>query len=341
MTINDLYKGLKARQFVPVYLLQGDEPFFIDRAVRFFETEILPEAERSFNLTIFYGKDSKAQDIIDTCMRYPMFSEHQVVIIKEANQLRDLDKLESYFEHIVPTTILVIAYKNGSYDKRRKVYKLISQKGVVFDSNKIYDRELPAFVDRLLKEKKLTIDDKASRMLVDSIGNNLAAIVNEIDKISLHLQAGEKVTADHIEKFVGISKEFNVFELQNALLEKDHKKAFRILHFMQNNPKANPMVLTMSNIHAAYTKLYKYMHAGQVSSNELWSKFQIHSSSLASFNKAKKLYSRDEVEDVFSIILEYDLRSKGLFNSGTDDFGLLTELVYRVCHPRTTAGIGK
>jgi DNA polymerase-3 subunit delta len=331
MTINELYKDIKAKKLQPVYLLHGDEPYFIDRAVRFFEQEILTEAERSFNLTVFYGKDSKAQDIIDTCRRYPMFSEYQVVIVKEANQLRDFEKLEYYMEHIVPSTILVLAHKQGKYDARRKVFKLIDRQGIVFESLKLTEKDLPAFLDKLLKEKKLSIDGKASQILIDSIGNNLAAMMNELDKLSLNLPEGTKVTPAHIEEYVGISKDFNVFELQNALLEKDMKRAFTIMHYMQANPKANPLIVTLSNIHSIYVKLYLYLPERPGSGWSHWKSHGIHMSSIDAFNKAKRLYSAAEVEHIFTLLLEYDLRSKGVFNGETDDTGLLTELIYKLC----------
>lgn len=339
MSFQKLYKDLKSGDIHPVYLLHGEEPFFIDQAVKVFETALLTESERSFNQSIFYGKDSKAQDVIDTCMRYPMFAERQVVILKEAKQMRDFDKLEAYLEKPVPTTVLVIAYKQGKYDARRKLFKHIQKHGEVFLSEVLKEQDVPAFIKAQLQQHKLKASDHAVAILGDHIGTNLSRLVNEIDKLRINLQQDATVTPEDIETYIGISKDFNVFELVNALLEKDLSRSLRILHYMQSNPKENPTVLTLSNVYAAYAKLYLFFPDGPGNGWSHWKSHGIHANSMPSYNKARKVYSEAEVEHAFSLLLEYDLRSKGMHNGNTDDNGLLTELVYKLCSGVVTAGV--
>ena len=339
MSFQKLYKDLRAVKILPVYLLHGEEPFFIDQAVKVFENELLNESERSFNQSIFYGKDSKAQDIIDTCMRYPMFAERQVVILKEAKQMRDFDKLETYLEKPVPTTVLVIAYKQGKYDARRKLFKNIAKHGEVFLSDVLKEQEVPTFIKAQLQQQKLQASDHAIAILGDHIGTNLSRLVNEIEKLRINLKDNATVTPEDIETYIGISKDFNVFELVNALLERDLSRSLRILHYMLSNPKENPTVVTLANIYAAYAKLYLFFPDGPCNGWSHWKSHGIHASSMPSFNKARKVYSEEEVEHVFSLLLEYYLRSKGMHNGNTDDKGLLTEMIYKLCMGASVAGV--
>lgn len=335
MSFDTLFANLKKGKIAPLYLLHGTEPYYIDKAVQFFEKELLPEAERSFNLTVFYGKDSQAQDITDTARRYPMMAERQVVIVKEANQLRDIEGLESYAANPVPSTVLVIAYKQKKYDARKKLYKAIGKQGEIYESKTPYDNHLPGFLAAALKEKGMTATPKAITIMLDHIGADLGRLVNEIDKLAINVPKGTDITAEHIEQFIGISKDFNVFELQNALLEKDTGKAIRICHYMMANPKENPLVLVFFNIHSCFQKLYLMQHAGRVGEKEYWSAYRIPPPAISSYKYAMKAFSPDEIELIFGDLLEFDLRMKGVGNTGnTEDKALLEELILRICAAR-------
>ena len=333
MSVADILAELKADKIAPVYLLHGEESYFTDRLTRHFEKDMLPEDQQAFNLMVFYGKDSKAQDILDAAQRYPVFAERQVVLLKEANQLRDLEKLVPYIEKPVASTILVLSYKGGKFDARKKLFKAVKKHGVEFESKRLRDRDLPGFLQQWARAHELGMEPAAERMLIDHTGTRLDRLSNELEKLRIHLKAGEKVTPSLVEKYVGISKDFNVFELQNALLRRDARKAHTIARYLRSDPRNNPFVLIMANTHGTYLRLYKYMLDPPVRDHELWRSYGIHSASASAYQQARKLYSREELEGIFSILLEFDLRSKGVGNGQADDGGLLTELIHRLCAP--------
>ena len=326
----DIVNEIKAKKIRPVYLLHGEESYYIDKISEYIETSVLKPEEKDFNCSIFYGKDSHVQDVIDACRRFPMFSDYQLIIVREAQQLRDLDKLENYVEHIVPTTILVLNYKNGKYDARKKLYKAINQKGIVFESAPVKEAGIPAFIENYVRRRKLHADQKAVNLLVDYLGTDLSRITNELDKLCINIPEGGKITVEEIEKNIGISKDYNVYELQSALLTKNMSHAFTIVNYLNHNSKANPFVLTISSIHAAFLKLYQYLLGGDVNDWELWKTYQIHSSQSGDYKKARTLYQVHRVEEIFELILEYDLRSKGVNNAETATEELLREMVYRI-----------
>ena len=249
--IGDLRKG----QFKPVYWLEGDENYFIDQVVDFAEHEILSEAEVGFNLTVFYGRDTAWPDVINACRRYPMFSEKQVVIIKEAQDLKGIDKLEAYVEKPLPSTLLFVAYKDKKVDGRTKLAKLLKDKAVLMTTKKMYDNALPEWTNELVKEKGFSITKKALFLLIDHIGNDLARLSNEIDKLALNLKDRSQISEDDIEKFVGVSKEFNVFELQQAIAQRDLYKAIRIVQYFGSNPKAAPLQLVFPSLYNFFSKV--------------------------------------------------------------------------------------
>ena len=334
MDYKDLISDIKARKFKPVYLLHGEESYYIDKIAEFMEENILTPAERDFNCLIFYGKDTHPQQVIDACSRFPMFAERNLVILREAQMMKtrgsEIDKLEPYLEHISPTTILVICYKDGKFDARKKMFRLIKEKGIVFESQALKENAVPAFIEAWLKRKKVSAEPKAVNILVDYLGTDLSKITNELEKLCINLNEGEKITTGLIEKNIGISKDYNVYELQSALLVKNSTRAFTIVDYLNNNQKANPFILTITNIFAAYQKLYHFLLGPSVSDFEIYKHYQIHSSQVNEFKKAKSLYSPQRVEEIFEIILEYDLRSKGVFNVETPSEELLKEMVYRI-----------
>ncbi|HNW00249.1 MAG TPA: DNA polymerase III subunit delta [Chitinophagales bacterium] len=334
MDYRDLIQDIKARKFKPVYLLHGEESYYIDRIAEYMEQTILTEEQKDFNFTVFYGKDSHPQQVMDACMRYPMFADFNLVILKEAQTMKDrgkeIDLLDAYVERASPTTILVICFKDGKFDARKKLFKQIKDKGLVFESQPVKDSEVPIFITQYLKRKKVTIDSSASHLLVEYLGNDLAKISNELDKLCINIPENGIVDVAQIEKNIGISKDYNIFELQSALLEKNATQAYTIVQYLNDNQKANPFVLNITNIHAAFQRLYHYLIGGDVSDFDMFKIYQIHSTQKNAYRKARSLYTVQRVEEIFEILLEYDLRSKGVNNNEVPHEELLREMVYKI-----------
>ncbi|HJY23903.1 MAG TPA: DNA polymerase III subunit delta, partial [Hanamia sp.] len=255
MSTLSIITSWKKNIFKPIYWLEGDEEFFIDEVMDYAEKKILPEAEASFNLTVFYGKDANWADIINACRRYPMFAERQVVVLKEAQQMKDIDKLEPYVENPLGSTVLVVSYKGKTLDGRSKLSKLVKKNGEIFLSKKIYENQLPAWTNGYLQSKGFQITPRALTLLVDHVGNDLSRIANEVDKLSVNVSAEKSITEDDIEKYIGVSKEYNIFELQHALSVKDHAKAMRIIQYFEANPKAVPIQLVLPSLYGYFTKI--------------------------------------------------------------------------------------
>ena len=256
----------KKKQFKPVYWLEGEEDFFIDKVVHYAEHNILSEAEAGFNLIVFYGKDADWAQVFNACRRYPMFAERQVVILKEAQQMRDIDKLEPYIENPLPSTVFVVSYKEKKVDGRSKLAKLLKTKGEMLTTKKMYDNQLPEWTVDLVESKGYSISQKAVLLLVDHIGNDLSRIDNEIEKMLVNLGGRKNITEDDIEKYVGISKEYNAFELQAAMASRDLAKAIRIVQYFEANPKAAPIQLILPTLYNLFSKTY--MIFGQNSKDE-------------------------------------------------------------------------
>ncbi|HEY4628680.1 MAG TPA: DNA polymerase III subunit delta, partial [Flavobacterium sp.] len=238
--VNDIKSG----NIKPIYFLMGEEPYYIDKLSDYIEKNVLTEEEKGFNQTVLYGRDVSIEDIISTAKRYPMMAERQVVIVKEAQDLtKTIDKLESYAENPMPSTVLVICYKYKTLDKRKKVTKNIAKSGVVYESKKLYENQVGDWIKRVLSGKNYTIDPKASAMLVEFLGTDLSKINNELEKLQIILPKGSTITAKHIEENIGFSKDFNVFELRKAIGERNQLKAYQIAQYFSDNPKDNPMVV--------------------------------------------------------------------------------------------------
>ncbi len=332
MSYKNILKDIQQKKYSPLYLLQGDESYYIDVISDYIEENVLSETEKDFNLTIFYGKDATAQSIIEACRRYPAFAEKQVIILREAKQLKDFDKLENYFDKPSPHTLFIICHKEGTLDKRTKIYKLLQKNAVVYESPTLKENEVPDTITNFLKQKNYSIDAKAVSLLTDYLGTNLSKITNELNKLLINLPEGKKITVDEIEKNIGISKEYNVFELQTALLQKNHTKAFTILHYLTINLKPAMVTFIIGNLHAAYAKLYHFLHSKDGGGGNLYNTFGIHFTQADTYIKAKNIYNLPEVESKFEILLEYDLRSKGLYNDNVSGEALLKELVFKLMY---------
>ena len=327
--IGDLRKG----QFKPVYWLEGDENYFIDQVVDFAEHEILSEAEVGFNLTVFYGRDTAWPDVINACRRYPMFSEKQVVIIKEAQDLKGIDKLEAYVEKPLPSTLLFVAYKDKKVDGRTKLAKLLKDKAVLMTTKKMYDNALPEWTNELVKEKGFSITKKALFLLIDHIGNDLARLSNEIDKLALNLKDRSQISEDDIEKFVGVSKEFNVFELQQAIAQRDLYKAIRIVQYFGSNPKAAPLQLVCPSLYNFFSKVQVVYSVSSRDEKTVASAIGVNAWFVKDYISTTTKFSYQEIEKVLLLLYEYNLRNLGINDGGTDDAELLKEMVVKMIAP--------
>lgn len=330
MSVEKILNDWKKKLFKPIYWLEGEEEYFIDKVVDYAEHKILDESEAAFNLSIFYGKDAVWSDVVNACMRYPMFAERQVILLKEAQQMKDINKLEGYIERPLASTVFIVSYKEKKVDGRSKLAKLLKEKGELLSTKKMYDNQLPEWTTDLVQSKGLSIQQKAVLLLVDHIGNDLSRIDNEIDKLALNLGTRKIITEDDVEKYVGVSKEYNPFELQNALAKKDLPKAIRIINYFEANPKAAPIQLVLPTLYTLFSKTY--MVLGQNSSDEraVAQALGINPFFVKEYMTAARNYGYQGVESALLLLHHYNLRSVGVGDTGTSDAALMKELVAKM-----------
>ena len=302
MSAEKIINDLRNQKFKPVYWLEGEEEFFIDQVIQYAENNILTESESSFNLSVFYGRDSNWADVVNACRRYPMFSEKQVVLLKEGQSMRDIEKLEAYIEKPLSSTLLFIAYKNKKVDGRTKLAKILKDKSVLFSTKKIYDKELPEWTNNLVKTKGFTISNKALFLLIDHIGNDLNRLNNEIDKLSINLSARNSITEDDIETYVGISKEFNVFELQQAIAAKDLYKAIRIIQYFAANPKAAPLQLIFPSLYNYFSKVIMIYSIPSRDEKSVATAISVHPFFVKDYIQTAVKFSQHEIEKILLLL---------------------------------------
>lgn len=333
MSYHKIISEWEKKAFKPVYWLEGDEPFFIDQVMDYAETKILSENEAGFNLTVFYGKDAAWPDVINACRRYPMFAERQVVLLKEAQQMRDLDKLEPYIENPLVSTVFVVSYKDKKVDGRTKLAKVLKQKGSLLTTKKLYENELQPWIEELVHSKGLQITKKALLLLADHIGNDLSRIDNEVEKIRVNLGARKSISEDDIEEFIGISKEYNVFEFQHALAQKNLARTIQIIQYFEANPKAAPIQLVLPSLYSWFSKLYMIHGLKSQDEKAIAAAIGVNPFFVKDYLRAVNHYSIKEVEKVLLLLHQYNLRSVGINDSGTEDASLLKEMVYKIFTP--------
>ncbi len=330
MDIGKILAEWKQKKFKPVYWLEGDEEYYIDQLVNFAEKEILTKEEADFNLNIFYGKDALWEEIINTCRRYPMFSERQVVIVKEAQHLREIEKLEFYIQKPLTSTILIVATKNKKLDGRTRFAGFVKKNTVLVTTKKMNDGALPEWVAKLAGERGYTITPKANMLLVDHIGNNPGRIENEIDKIIINLPGHQSITEDDIERFVGISKDYNSFELQKAVARKDLAGTIRILQYFEANPKAAPPQLILPTLYSFFSKVYMisgFRGPEESIAKEIGVPFYF----VKDYVEAYKRFSAQGIEKVLLLLHQYNLKIIGV-NSGplTEGGDLMKEMAIKM-----------
>ncbi len=323
--INDIKNG----KTKPIYFLMGEEPYYIDGISKYIEKNILSEEEKGFNQMILYGRDVSIEEIVSNAKRYPMMAEKQVVIVKEAQDLsRTIENLLEYVKNPQPTTVLVLCYKYKTLDKRKKLAKAIAEKGVLFESKKLYDDKVPDWINRVLAGKGYTITQKSSQMLVEFLGNDLSKINNELEKLQLILKPGEQITPQIIEKNIGISKDFNNFELQNAIGERNVKKAFAITQYFAQNPKNNPLPLTTGLLYAFFSKLLKY-HA-LTDKRDAAKVMGVHPFFLKDYQTAARNFPMKKVSSAIAAIRDLDMKSKGVGAANLSHADLMKELLVNI-----------
>ena len=326
--VKHIISAINKGDIKPIYFLMGEEPYYIDTISKFIEKNVLSEEEKGFNQTLFYGRDTKIENIVSASKRFPIMAERQVIIVKEAQDLsRTIENLISYAENPQPSTVLVFCYKFKKLDKRKKVFKAIQKNGVIFESKKIYDNQLPDWIRKVLSQKGYTISPKASQMLVEFLGNDLSKIDNELKKIQLIVKPENQISAQIIEKNIGISKDYNNFELINALAHKNIKKAFGIIQYFSQNPKNHPTVVTLSILFGFFSKVMKY-HAF---SNKMQAPkiLGVHPYFIRDYQVAAQNYPMKKISAIIASIREVDIKSKGV-GANLSNSDILKELLVEV-----------
>ncbi len=325
--INDIKQG----NIKPIYFLMGEEPYYIDKITEFIENNVLTEDEKGFNQMVLYGKDVSIDEVVSNAKRYPMMADRQVVIVKEAQELsRNIEKLESYAENPQPTTVLVFAYKYKTLDKRKKVTKVLEKAGVVYESKKMYDNQVGDWIKRLLSGKGYGIEPKAAAMLVEFLGNDLSRISNELDKLMIILPQGSSISPKVIEDNIGISKDYNVFELRKAIGERDELKAYKIAEYFSQNPKDNPLVMTVGLVFGFFSQLLQYHGLKDKNPSNVAKLLRINPYFVKDYDIALRNYPMRKVSAIVATLRDVDVKSKGVGAGNIPQSDLLKEMLVKI-----------
>ena len=330
MSAEKIISDWKKKSFKSLYWLEGEEDYYIDMVMDYAEHHILDEAAVGFNLTVFYGKDAEWATVVNACRRYPMFAERQVVLLKEAQQMKDIEKLESYFENPLQSTVFVAGYKGKTLDKRKTLYKVLKKSAEIFNSEKVKDYKLQEWIAQFLQAKGYTINAKAVSLLDEHIGNDLGRIVNEIEKLDLNLKGKKDISEDDIEKYIGISKEYNVFELQEAIAKKDLAKAITIIRYFEGNPKAGAIQMVLPALYASFSKIYTIFGMTDKSEAALRPHFYNNGMAVKNALETIKRYGYDGIERILLLLHHYNLKGVGVGDTGTSHASLMKEMVVKM-----------
>lgn len=334
ITCDDILRGLRSKQYRPIYYLMGEEAYYIDLISDYIMDNVLTDTEKEFNLSVVYGADVDIATVINAAKRYPMMSEHQVVIVKEAQSIRNIDELSYYLQKPLRSTILVICHKHGVLDRRKKLAAEIEKVGILFESKKLKETQLPAFITSYMKRKGVDLEPKATSMLADFVGTDLSRLTGELEKLIITLPKGQtRVTPEQIERNIGISKDYNNFELRSALVERNVLKANQIINYFEKNPKTNPLQMTLSLLFGFYSNLMLAYYAPEKSEQGIASFLGLKSPWQArEYQTAMKRYSGVKTMQIIGEIRYTDAKSKGIGNSSLTDSELLRELVFKILH---------
>ncbi|NAY90852.1 DNA polymerase III subunit delta [Muricauda sp. JGD-17] len=329
--IKEIVAAIDARRPKPIYFLMGEEAYYIDKISQYIAKNLLTEEERGFNQMVLYGKDTQIDEIIGNAKRFPMMADYQVVIVKEAQHLsRNIESLVNYVENPQHSTVLVICYKYKKLDKRKKLYKAVQKNGELFESKKLYENQVAEWIRRTLAGKKYKISPKACVLLVEYLGTDLSKINNELDKLTLVVPPNEEITLEAIEKHIGISKDYNNFELKKAIGEKNVQKASRIMDYFAQNPKDNPFVVTITLLNTFFTQLLQYHGLKDHSPGNVAKVLGVNPYFVKEYTVAAKNYPMKTVSSVISSLRELDLKGKGVGASNLGQADLLKELLFKI-----------
>jgi len=330
--VKKLVGAIQKGDLKPIYFLMGEEAYYIDKISDYIENNVLDEAEKGFNQMVLYGRDVSIDDIVSNAKRYPMMAERQVVIVKEAQDLsRTIEKLSKYAENPQPTTVLVVNYKYKKIDKRKALYKTINKNGgVVFESKKLYENQVPDWIRRVLKGQGYDISPKAAQMLVEFLGTDLSKVNNELEKLKIVLPKGTQITPEHIEENIGISKDYNNFELRKAVGERNIVKAHKIAKYFADNPKDNPMVVTVALLFNFFSQLLHLHGMSDKNPRTVASALRVNPYFVNEYLTAARNYPMKKVSLVIGLLREFDVKSKGVGSNAVPQGDLLKELLVRV-----------
>ncbi len=329
---DEILKDLKNKIYYPVYLFSGVESFFIDELTNFIDENILTASEKEFNQTVVYGLDTNVYDLISMAKRFPMMSNYQVIIVREAQHLKESEKLVEYISNPLNSTILVIAYKHKSMDKRTKLYKSIKEKGIVFDAQKLWENQVSTWIEKRIQSMGFSIGNRESELLAQYLGADLGKIDNELKKMALNIHPGSKITDVLIEQNVGISKDYNVFELQDALKDRDILKANKIINYFAANPKENSIFMVLPVLYNFFFRAMVLSQLKGLDSRTIASRLSVKPSQLSKYQQVLSKYRVMKLASIIEEIKSYDLKAKGLGNVNASQGELLRELIYKILH---------
>ncbi len=325
--VNDIKNG----NIKPIYFLMGEEPYYIDKITEFIDKNILAEEEKGFNQMVLYGRDVTIEDIVGNAKRFPMMAERQVVIVKEAQDLsRTIEKLANYAENPQPSTVLVMCYKYKKIDKRKKLYKIVAKNGVIFEGKKLYENQVADWIRRVLAGAKYNIEPKASQMLVEFLGTDLGKINNELEKLKLIIPSGTSITADQIEENIGISKDFNNFELRKAIGTRNVVKTHLIINYFAQNPRDNPLVVTISLLYSFFSQVLQYHGLSDKSQRNVASVLKINPYFVKDYTEAARNYPMKKVSRIITLLRDADVKSKGVGAANIPQSDILKELIVKI-----------
>jgi len=331
MSYQIIYKAIKEKNFKPVYLLHGEESYFIDELTQLLINTVLQPQEKDFNLSILYGKEVSATQVIASARQFPMMAQYRLVVLKEGQQMRDFKSLDQYFNQVVPSTILVLNYKGKKADGRAKLTQLVKKQGVLFNAEKLKEWNTAAWIKNYLSNKGYRVVENVETLIADYLGTNLNTIVNELEKLIINLEEKAIINKALVQKYIGIHRDYNMFALQNALAIKDSLKAFRVAYYFAENPKNNPMVVVLANLFSFFNKLYIYHNSRHLNPKEQMQAVKAYNSfAFQQTEKAAKFYDVQKLKHIFKLIQTADLKSKGVGATERNEAGIYKELIYNI-----------
>ena len=335
LSYEEIKRSIVNKQFAPVYFFQGDEPYFIDQLTNLLVAHVLNDSERDFNQTIVYGSETDVYTVINAAKRFPMMSAYQLVVVKEAKNMKNIEELVHYVQKPLSSTVLVVNYKYTKLDGRKKLAGAVKEKGILFESKKIYESRVPGFITSFLQEKGYAIEPKASQMISDYLGTDLSKLSNELDKLCIAMQSTnqKRVTPELVEANIGISKDFNNYELQSAIAQRDVLKANRIIRYFDQNPKDNPIIMTLTVLYGFFSNLMICHFEADKSKPNLMNQLSLRFDfQFTDYQNAMRCYNAFKTMEIIALLRQFDAKSKGVDCPSTSSGELLTELVYKIIH---------